>query len=381
MKNRKWWLFASLFLLVLVIIIVDDLEDTAEIEQKQEAQYLPPVSIVEPEPQDNKGTIQTYAEIKPRWATTLKSQVSGEVEQVFDRALAGEQVKKGELLIRIEASRYQAALDEAEQLLAEAQFNLLQAQNKSSQDKKNWQRSGIDGTPSDLVLNIPQLALAEKTANAAKSRVNAARKMLSYTRVKAPFSGVITRRSINVGQTVFEGDELLHLVQNDRQEISVALSSQQWNMLSKEWEKQTASIRNTENIEIAQAHIKRGGGFLDPETRQYRLFLEIDNSSNQQSLVGDFVQVNLPSRIAHNSLMIPESALTRGGFIWYLDDEDHLRQFIVTVLFHRDDQIIIETPASDSLGKYYPSRWRIATTPLASFLAGRRVSPVTTEEK
>jgi len=207
MKNRKWWLFASLSVLILIIVIVDDLEDTAEIEQKQESQYLPPVFIVEPDPQDNKGTIQTYAEIKPCWAMTLKSQVSGKVEQIFDRALAGEQVKKGDLVIRIEASRYQADLDEAEQLLAEAQLNLLQAQNKSSQDKKNWQRSGIGGTPSDLVLNIPQLALAEKTVNAAKSRVNAARKMLSYTQVKVPFSGVITRRSINVGQTVFEGDD------------------------------------------------------------------------------------------------------------------------------------------------------------------------------
>ncbi len=379
MKNRKWWLFASLFILFLVIILVAGLEDTAEVEQKQEAQYLPLVSIVNPQPQDNKGIIQTYAEIKPRWATTLKAQISGEIEQIFDRSSVGEKVQKGDLLIRIEDSRYQADLHEAEQLLAEAQLNLLQAENKSSQDQKNWQRSGISGTPSNLVLNIPQLELAKKTVNAAKSRLHAARKTFSYTQVKAPFSGIITRRSISIGQTVFEGDELLHIVENGRQEISVALSNKQWKMLEKNWKKQAASIRNTDNIEIARAHIKRGGGFLDPDTRQYKLFLEVDDTANSQSLVGDFIRINLPSRTAHNSLMIPESALTRRGIIWYLDDENRLRQFIATVLFHRDDQIIIETPSSDMLGKHYPSRWRIATTPLASFLAGHRVSPVTAE--
>jgi len=381
MKNRKWWLIAALFTLFTVIILVDELEDVAEVEQKQVSHYRPLVSIVNPEPQENSGMIQTYAEIKPRWATTLRAQVSGEVVQVFERSSAGEQVKKGALLIRIEGSRYQADLFEAEQLLAEAELNLLQAKNKSSQDQKNWQRAGIGGTPSDLVLNIPQLALAEKTVNHAKSRVHAARKMLAYTEIRAPFSGVITRRSVSAGQTVFEGDELLHIIHNDQQQITVSLSRQQWNRLAKNGQQQRASIRNTESIEIARAQIKRGGGFIDPETRQYQLFLEIDETADRQTLVGDFVQVNLPSRVAHNSLMIPETALTRNSTVWYLDDDDRLRQFIAAVLFHQDDQIVIETPSREHLGKYHPSRWRIATTPLASFLAGRPVKPVMDEER
>ncbi len=381
MKSRKWWLFASFCILILVIIIIDDLEDSVYVEQKQEVKYLPPVSIVTPQPQDNRGTLQVAAEIKPRWAVTLKSQVSGEIEQVFDRALAGKQVKKGDLLIRIESSRYQADLHETQQALAEAELNLLQAQKKSSQDRKNWQRSGISGTPSDLVLSIPQLELAQKTLVAVKSRVDATRKTLAYTKIKAPFSGVITQRNVSVGETILEGDELLRIVHNTQQEIHLSLNSQQWNLLSKEWKNRKASIRNADNVEIAQAEIKRGGNFLDPETRQYRLFLEIEKTSDNHTLVGDFIQVNLPSRTIPNSLLIPESALTRSGFVWYLDDENRLRKFIATILVYRDSQIIIETPSSHMLGKHTPSRWRIATTPLASFLAGHPVSPVAVEEK
>lgn len=379
MKSRKWWLIASLSVLVLIIIVIDELENTAEIEQKQTTQYLPPVSIVNSKPEDNKGVIITTAEIKPRWETSLKAQVSGEVEQVFEKALAGTQVKKGDTLIRIENSRYLADLHEAEQALAEARLNLLQEQSKSSQSQKNWQRAGISKTPSDLVLNIPQLEVAKKTVVAAISRVKAARKTDSYTRVKAPFSGIITQRNVSIGQTVLEGDELLYIVQDGPQDISVALSKKQQSLLTKERGKHTASIRNMDNIEIAQAQIKRSGEFLDPETRQYRLFLEIDDTLGRQTLVGDFVQVHLPSRIIQNSLEIPESALTRNGSIWYLDDEDRLRKSIVTVLLYRNNKIIIETPSSDKFNKHYPSSWRIATTPLASFLAGRRVDPVMVE--
>ncbi len=379
MKGRKWWLLASFSIFLLVVIALDEIEDVAEIDQKQQAQYFPPVSIVTPQPQDNRGTLQTYAEITPRWATTLKAQVSGEVERVFERSFAGQRVKKGERLVRIEASRYRADLHEAEQALAEAELNRLQVQERSSQDQKNWQRSGIDGTPSDLALSLPQVAVAEKTVSAAKSRVVAAKKMLSYTEIRAPFSGVITHRTVNIGQSLFEGDELLRIMADEQQEIALTLSARQWGMLVAEWQGQSASIRNIDNIEIARAEIKRGG-FIDAESRQYTLFLVIDNSLDHQARVSDFVQVNLPSRIARNSLAIPESALTRGGYIWYLDEQDQLRQFSAEVLFHHDDQVVVKTPSAERLGRYFPSQWRIATTPLASFLVGRRVDPVTVEE-
>lgn len=376
MKNRKWWLFASILILALVFIVVDELEDVAEIEKKLNTQYLPSVSVITLQSQDHKGVILTRAEIKPRWSVSIKAQVSGEIERVFKRALADNQVKKGDILIRIEDSRYLADLHESEQALAEAKLNLLQAQNKSVQDQKDWQRSGIHKTPSNLVLNIPQLEVAKKTLVAAESHVKVMKKRLSYTHIKAPFSGMITERSVSVGQTVLEGDELLSIIQNNTQDISVALSYEQWNRLAKNWKNQAVSIFNFNNVEIAQAHIKHGGAFIDSETRQYRLYLEIDDTSNRQSLVGDFVQVHLPSRVAHNSLMVPESALTRDGFIWYLDDKNHLRKFMAKVFFYRDVHVIIETPSKDILGKHYPSRWRFAITPLASFLVGHRVNAI-----
>ena len=375
MKNRKWWLLASLIILILVVGWLIVLEDAIEIEKEQQAQYSPPVSIIEIQPGSHKGLIQTYAEIKPHWEATIKSQVNGKIVRIDKKAFAGESINKGDVLIRIEDSAYRANLDEAKQVLAEAELNLLQEQKKSAQAQRDWQRSGLSNPPSDLVLNKPQKKVAENKVNAAKSHLNAARVKHTYTRIKAPFSGVITQRHVSIGQTIAEGEELLHIVGNTQQDLTVSLNPQQWNMLAEKWQGQMASIRNMAGVEITRAENKRGGGFLDKETHQYKLFLEVDSASANTVLPGESVRVALSGRIANDSLAIPESALTREGFVWHVDDEDRLRQFMAKVLFHRDDYIIIDKPSSESMGIHHPSKWRITTTPLASFLSGNAVKP------
>ncbi len=380
MNSQKLWLLVALAILALVIVVILLLEDTAQIEPAQASPYLPPISVVEPQPQNNSGVIQAYAEIRPRWSATLKALVSGEIVAVTHQALAGESVNKGELLIRIETSRYQANLHEAERALSEAELNLLQEQIKAEQARKNLKSSGLKVNPSDLALHKPQLKLAEKTVTAARSRLLAARKSLANTQIKAPFSGVIVTRHVSIGQSVTEGEALLHIVHDRQQDIEISLNKRQWAMLAENWQTQTAYVRHLDSTKITRAYIRRGGGFLDPETRQYKLFLEIDSESAQHVLPGDFVQVQLPGRIAPNSLLIPESALTRKGYIWYVDDQERLRRFLARVLFHLDDRIVVETPSRDAVGNNYPVAWRIATTPLASFLSGALVRPVTVGE-
>lgn len=379
MSYRKVWLLASLAIFTLVIGLLIWVEDVADIQHKKTQVYLSLVSVATVKPASHSGVIQVYAEVKPRWSTTISAQVSGECVRVTDRALAGQRVEKGELLLRIEDSAYLVLVHEAELTLSEARLNLLLEQKKAAQAERDWQRSGINQTPSDLTLNKPQLGLAKKTVSTAESRLVAARKTHASTRIRAPFSGLVTVRHVNLGQAVVEGEALLHLIDVTQLEMMISLSQPQWDMLAADWRNRSASIRNNVGIKIGQAHIKRGGGFLDPETRQHKLFLQLDASSSPKVLSGDFVQVQLPGRIVPNALAIPESALTRDGIIWYLDDEDRLRWLKVDVLFYQDDQIIVQAPSNEVIGKYYPQSWRIATTPLASFLAGNRVKPVTLE--
>lgn len=375
MKIRNRGLLVSIGILLLVVIVIIFLSGQEPELEKQASQHLPPVSIVAVTPGDNKGVIHAYAEIKPRWSTTVTALVSGEVTEVLGNAFAGQRVKAGDLLLRVEDSVYRANLYDAELALSEAELNLEMQINKAEQAKRDWQRSGVSEEPSALVLNLPQLDIARKNKKAAHGRLLAARKKMAQTQIKAPFSGFIVRRNISVGQTINEGDALLDITHDLNPEVEVSLSKQQWVKLSQDWGQQQASIRNLSGIEIAQARIRSGGGFLQQDTRQYALFLDVIEAPESQVLSGDFVQVHLPARVAYESLAIPESALTRENTVWYLDGEDRLREFVANVLFHTDSKIVIQTPDKETLGMDYPPSWRIVATPLASFLSGMRVKP------
>jgi RND family efflux transporter MFP subunit len=379
MKRRNKWLFASLTLLLLTLALLGVLEDSVDIEQTEAAPYLPPVSVVTRQPGSYPSVIHVRGEIKPRWSTTLQAMVSGECVNVTDRALAGQKVSQGDLLVAIEDSAYRMAVDEARQVLMEAELNLVQEQKKRVQAQRDWQRTGMEKKPSELALNIPQLALAEQMVTAAKSRLAAAQKNLANTQIRAPFAGLVTQRHVSLGQAVSEGESLLHLIYQNQREMVVTLDKTQWALLENGWEGQTATILDGEGAEIGQAKMVRGGGFLSAETRLFNLFLEIQGETGSTIPVGDFVQVQLPGRLIHNALSVPTSALTRDGFIWYVDVNERLRKFKAKVLFHRGDTTVVQTPNQVLAGGQVISAWRIATTPLASFLAGNRVKPIATE--
>ena len=369
--DRKLWLLGSLTLFFLAITAVLMMTDTAEVSLQEDRYFVPTVSVVTVPIKTQTGVLQTLAEITPRWSATLKAHVGGEIIEVSNKAMAGETVAKGNLLIQIEDTAYRALLANAEKELADAQLGLLQAKKQSEQAIRDWDRSGLKSQPSDLALNKPQLEIARKAVKVKQENIKAANKQNAYTKVTAPFPGIITQRFVSIGQTVSVGDNLVHVLDQSILDIAVSLSSRQWHNLAENWQQQTALIKNDAGQVIAEALIKRGGGFLDPATRQYKIFLEVIINDSNQLLAGEFVHVDLPGKSTPNSLRIPESAFTREGNIWYVDTDDRLRYFASEVLFFQDHELIVTAPLVTA-----ESELRIITTPLASFIAGSEVLPI-----
>ncbi len=376
MKSRRIWFVVSVIIFVLIIGIVIVLEDEAQITQKPPQTYVPLVSVVEVQSQNNGGSIKTFAQVNPRWNLTVKSRVNGQVVAVSEKAFAGQIVVKGDLLLSIEDSAYQVALREAEQAVLSAQIDLTREQARADRAQADWAAAGNNSQPTQLALNIPQLELATRLFEVETSRLVVARNRLADTKILAPFSGVVTERKVSIGQNISEGEDLMDIVGNENLEIAVSLSRQQWEMLVEDWHNETALVLDTAGVEIGEAAIKRGGGFLDPQTRQYRLFLEVKNQPGSQVLPGDFVGVELPGRHIAQTLKIPQTALTREGFVWHVDGDNRLRKFSVQVLFYSGSYIIIKTPDSENPENNSPLSYLIATTPLASYLAGNLVESV-----
>ena len=369
-KATKWrWLWVALALGVLaaVVLFLAEIEDTADVAKSDATPASQPVSARIVSVTDATVSIEALVEVRPRWSAEIRAAVGGRVVDVSEAALAGQRVAAGTALFQIEQVQYETAVATSEFALAEARFALLRAQNKTMLARGQFERDGIE-PPNDLVLHLPELRIAEIGVASAEAQLRAAVRQLDDTTVTAPFSGFITNRMISPGQTVAPGESMVTLVDGARFELTVEVSRDSWALLDHPVAGQIAQLEDTSGTLLGAATVREGGGFLDPQTRQYRIFLEVSGSENDAILSGDFVRVVLTGRRVQRTLNIPETALTRTGHVWFIDPDDRLLRLSPDIIFRRADRIVIHAPNGDG-------PWRLAVTPLASFLPGQPVAP------
>lgn len=366
-RHRWLWILLSLVVLASVLYVLSIEGDTIEIAEANTPPPLQLVSVEEVSVTPQQVDVRSFAEVHPRWSAELSAAVSGRVSNVFDSALTGEPVEAGTQLIEIENSRFVAELAAAEHALKESRLALWQAKNATLLAREDFKRNHRK-PPNDLALKLPQLEIAESAVVSAEARVAAAKKQLADTMIVAPFAAYVADRFISPGQSVNPGDRLVKLVDKSAFELVVELGRGDWALLRKPIDGQNARILDHEGRVIAQAKVRRGGGFLDEKTRQYKVFLEIENPESGSVLSGDFVTVLLPGVVIDEALNIPSSALTQEGYFWHLDDDDRLQRIEPEVLFRRHDRVVVKAPEGSP-------NWRVAVTPLVSFLPGQKARP------
>lgn len=370
-RGRQWlWLLLSVAVLAAVVLLLSETEDTADVERAAGPPPAPTVTVLTVAPAPARAVVPVYAELRPRWDAELRSAVSGRILAVHDGALAGARVAQGAPLFSVEKTRYETAVAAARMTLEEAKLTLLRARNNVTVAERQFARDGAS-PPNDLALRLPQLRIAERNAASAQAQLQAALRELENTEVAAPFSGIVTRRMASLGQTVSPGEPLLHLSDDRQFEITAELSQDDWKLLEQPVSGQAAELFHRNGQPLGQARIRQGGGFLDQKTRQMRIFLEV-TEPQEAVLAGDFLRVDFRGRKLANTLTLPESTLTRAGHVWLVDGDNRLQRLAPDILFRSGGSITIAAPGG-------PGPWRVARTPLASFLPGQRVSPQTAE--
>lgn len=365
-KKRLLWIGGALVVLAVAVLGIAEVEDTADVGIANSPPPAPIVTVVRAAPSEAAATVTAFAEVRPRWDVEIRAAVAGRITNVHDAAFAGEVVKTGTPLFSIEKTQYQAAVAAAELRLEEARLALWRAENGVTLARKEFERAGTE-PPNELALRLPQLRIAERALVSTRAQVSAARQRLADTDVSAPFSGIVTRRIAHLGQMVSVGEPLVHLSDHLQLELVVEVNQADWALLDHPIIGNHVDLFHRDGTSLGKARIRQGGGYLAQRTRQPRIFLEV-TKPDARILAGDFVRVVFPGRRMANTLTVPETALTRAGHIWLVNAEDLLVRVQPDILFRTGDKLTIMAP--DAVGP-----WRIAKTPLTSFLPGQRVSP------
>ncbi len=137
--------------------------------------------------------------------STVVAQTSGRVVAIrFD---VNDYVEKGEVLLRLDDTAHKASLREAEAALAEAQARFRQAEAHFKRIKALFAKGQVSKAAMDKAEADRKSARAR--LQAARAKVRQAEEQLSYTVVRAPYSGVVVQRHVEIGEAVNPGQPLM----------------------------------------------------------------------------------------------------------------------------------------------------------------------------
>jgi RND family efflux transporter MFP subunit len=220
----------------------------------------------------------------------------------------GAHVRKGQLLVELEAPEVDKQLMQARANLATAQSNHDIATIIAKRDERLLKTNSISAQETEN-------ALAQATATKAIGEASAAEvarieQMKAYQRIYAPFDGVITARNTDVGAVIDSGagsaKELFHISKIDRLRVFVPVP-EMWSRHARPGTKAELSLTEFPNRTFP-CTLVRTSGSIETATRTLLTEFEVDNSSGEL-LPGSYVQVHLTLPASASALTVPANTL------------------------------------------------------------------------
>jgi membrane fusion protein, multidrug efflux system len=179
--------------------------------QPESAPVAPPAPVATPVVATVPVT-QTYpAIVEAIERVELRPQIAGPIESIhFDE---GAEVSKHQLLVRIDARPFIAALAEAEAALAQAEADSKTARREDERAERLTKRNAI--AVEDAERRRAHALASSARVDAARAAVDRARLNLSYTEVRSPIAGRIGRAEVTRGNLVGPDTRLAVVVATD----------------------------------------------------------------------------------------------------------------------------------------------------------------------
>lgn len=194
------------------------------------------VEITKIEPIDIVETVAATGKIQPEVEVKLSSEVSGEIIDLL--VIEGQQVKKGDLLLRVNPDLIQASLSQSQASLQSIRANLSQAEASLENAKLNYDRNKalfekgvISKSEWDRSVQDYEVAKANRQSayynvQSAAASVKQNRDNLGRTTIYAPMDGTISKLDVELGERVvgtaqMAGTEILRVADLSNMEVEV----------------------------------------------------------------------------------------------------------------------------------------------------------------
>jgi len=170
-----------------------------------------PVRTVTIENRDSSGKVALTGRVQSQTEVNQAFRLDG---QLIERTVEiGDNVKKGQLLARLDSQNEESGLQSAQAQLIAAQVLLVDARNNFVRMRNLVADAAVSRADFDNAEAV--LKTSEARVKSVQSQVELAQNRLGFTRLYADVSGVVTARGPEAGEVVSAGRMIVQIAQSD----------------------------------------------------------------------------------------------------------------------------------------------------------------------
>ena len=381
MRNRSWKALLPLLVLFAAVVVVALMVMSSEPPARHDTGEVPArlVQTATVSRAEHRIDVQATGTVVPAESVVLQPQVAGRVTAISPELEPGALVRRGDVLVQIERTDYEAAVAEAEGQLAQAQADLALERGRGDVAAEEFESFAdeLDVPVNEaLALREPQLATARATVRRDEAALRRARADLDRTRLTAPFDAVVVSKSVDVGAQVTAQSQLAELVAVDRYWVRATLPIAHLSEIdvpgfnaehgSEAIIRQSVGTGRT--VERAGEVTRLFGGVTE-QGRLAQVLVRVPDPRARETdglplLLDAFVDVTLRGRRSRELIRLPREHLHEGDTVWVFDDGT-LDIRSVGVVWRARDHVLIGEGLDDGEA--------IVTSPLSGPVAGLRL--------
>ena len=351
-------------------------------EQVEPEQVSTAIRVQEVDIENIRLSVRSQGSVTPRVESSLVPEVSGRVDWMSPNLVPGGYFEEGEVLLKLDSRDLRASLERSRAALARAEAEAEHA--GFEQDRLEKLVTQNLTSQASLESAIRAKRVSDAAAVEAKVAVQQAERDLLRTELKAPYSGLVRRKQVDLGQFVSRGNSVATIYAADSVEVRVPIADSQLAFLElplgvrgelpEEFQANvTLSTHYGGEYYEWQGKLVRTEAEIDTSTRMVHAVVRVDeqpeDANSQPSLpVGLFVHASINGRMANDVVVLPRAALRNQEQVLVVDHESRLRYRDVELLRFEEDSVIIQSGLR--------AGEMVNLSPIQTVIDGMRVRPL-----
>jgi membrane fusion protein, multidrug efflux system len=269
------------------------------------------------------GTVQAFNTV------SIRAQVTGQIVSIDFRQ--GQEVKKGDVLARIDPAPFKANLDQAAGKKSEDEAQLVDAQldlqRFTTLVKKNFE------TQQNVDMQQAKVDQLKATTDADQGAIDAAQTQLNYATITAPIDGVVGFRQVDLGNIIHTTDNnpLTVLTQIKPCYVTFTLPQSDLGPVREAMLHGTVTVLafdQDNKQQLAEGQLLLINNQIDQATSTIQLKAQFAND-DERLWPGEFVRVRILINTQKDAVTVPPIAVQRGPdglYIWVVKPDNTVQQ-------------------------------------------------------